>query len=729
VRAPATSAPGTVAAPSIAIPTAPVTSSRTTGLTRRTVNLDPNSTRTQLGRGLVSVAPTPVEDPATAIMSAEKVQSVLGAVPEDRRQCAKCGRPVGQAEDDGAPGRLTGFCGTCRTPFNFVTNAPALSPGEVVAGQYRILGPLAHGGMGWIYLGQDTAVSDRWVVLKGLLNEDDADAIASAVAERQFLAQIEHGNIVNIYNFVTHGGAGYIVMEYVGGESLNSKLKIRRAANNGVPDPLPPGDAIAYILGVLPALGYLHRMGLVYNDMKPANVMATADDVKLIDVGGVMRYSDHDAAIFGTQGFQAPEVPTHGPSVSSDLYTVGRTLAVLMLNFVYHAGEFQYALPNQTQEPLFAEFEALYRFLLKATATHPDDRFQTADEMADQLTGVLRIIVSATDGHPRPVVSRFFSADRLPDLLTAQDEEEGSTVRPRWQALPMPLVNALDPASQFLTGLPDDDAQRARELIEAGIADGQIPSSPEVALRHSHTVAETNGLPEATLAQVEAADPWEWRVDWVRGVVALRDDQPSQAAERFSAVWTALPGEIAPKLAVAVAAELAGEYERAAALYQSVVNTDPTFVSASFGLARCRAASGDREGAISAYAGVRTSSATYVDAQVSMARTMVFDRAKDSATEAKDFSRAATVIDRLQLSAKERALHKADILQQALGDLESETVAADKNTMVFARSFEVDDVRGLLEETYRDLARLAPSTDERAMWVDRANGVRPFSIF
>ena len=250
-------------------------------------------------------------------MSDEKIRAVLGEKPDEERFCSACGQPVGRGHGD-QPGRISGFCGNCRTPFDFHTNMPKLSAGELVGGQYRILGPVAHGGMGWIYLGQDTAVSNRWVVLKGLLNQNDADAVASAVAERQFLARIEHGNIVNIYNFVTWEGAGYIVMEYVGGESLNAKLKTRRAAAGGVPNPLPLTEAIAYMLGVLPAIGYLHDSGLVYNDLKPANMMAVGDGVKLIDVGGVMLADDHNAAIFGTQGFQAPEVASMGPSIASD---------------------------------------------------------------------------------------------------------------------------------------------------------------------------------------------------------------------------------------------------------------------------------------------------------------------------------------------------------------------------------------------------------------------------
>ena len=188
----------------IAVPTAPrvsaVVASTAAGGTRRSRST--SSARTELGAGLVQIAPTTVGDPAQAVLDEDGIRAVLGEKPEDERFCSACGQPVGRGSGD-QPGRVKGFCGNCRTPFDFHTNMPKLTAGEIVGGQYRILGPLAHGGMGWIYLGQDTAVSNRWVVLKGLLNEDDPDAVASAVAERQFLARIEHGSIVNIYNFVT----------------------------------------------------------------------------------------------------------------------------------------------------------------------------------------------------------------------------------------------------------------------------------------------------------------------------------------------------------------------------------------------------------------------------------------------------------------------------------------------------------------------------------------------
>ena len=297
----------------------------------------------RLGAGLTVVPPAPAVDAAKAIVDHPEV-------PEDKRTCAKCGNPVGRGRD-GRPGRAEGFCPKCGQEFSFT---PKLKAGDLVAGQYQVAGALAHGGLGWIYLARDRNVSDRWVVLKGLLNAGDPDALAAAIAEQRFLAQVEHPLIVEIYNFVTHEGAGYIVMEYVGGTSLKQILKERMKANHGVYDALPVDQALAYIVEVLPAFSYLHDLGLVYCDFKPDNLIQVGDAVKLIDLGGVRRVDDEDSAIFGTVGYQAPEVAEVGPSVASDIYTIGRTLVVLCMEFRGYQGTYLSTLPPPDSTPLFA---------------------------------------------------------------------------------------------------------------------------------------------------------------------------------------------------------------------------------------------------------------------------------------------------------------------------------------------------------------------------------------
>src|SRR4029077_11758697 len=146
-------------------------SRQTTGTrgTRGSRRTSGRSARGRLGAGLVEIPPVPYRDPASAILADPQV-------PESRRFCASCEQPVGRGQD-GRAGLAEGFCRNCGTRFSF---SPKLEPGDLVAGQYEVLGCLAFGGLGWIYLARDHNVSDRWVVLKGLLNTGDADAMAAA---------------------------------------------------------------------------------------------------------------------------------------------------------------------------------------------------------------------------------------------------------------------------------------------------------------------------------------------------------------------------------------------------------------------------------------------------------------------------------------------------------------------------------------------------------------------
>src|SRR5204862_2645953 len=141
------------------------------------------------------------------------------------------------------------------------------------------------------------------------------------------LARFEPSNVFRIYHVVEHDGAGYIVMEYVGGKTLRTVLRERRQAGLGS---LPVELAIAYVLAILPAFVYLHGLGLAYNDFKPENVMLQGDDVKLVDLGAVTRLDDEHPVVYGTDGFEAPEVRSHGPSVPADLYSIARSLAALV---------------------------------------------------------------------------------------------------------------------------------------------------------------------------------------------------------------------------------------------------------------------------------------------------------------------------------------------------------------------------------------------------------------
>lgn len=335
-------------------------------------------------------------------------------VPERKRFCSRsdCGAPVGRSRGD-HKGRTEGFCTKCGHPYSFT---PKLRSGDIVHGQYEVAGCLAHGGLGWVYLAVDRAVSDRWVVLKGLLDTGDQDAMAAAISERRFLAEIEHSNIVRIYNFVEHldqrtGSLdGYIVMEYVGGKSLKEIANDRRTTG-GKRDPLPVEQACAFGIEALEALGHLHSRNLLYCDFKVDNAIQTEDQLKLIDMGAVRRMDDEESAIYGTVGYQSPEVAEVGPSVASDLYTVARTLAVLTFDFQGYTNVFADSLPDPDNIEVFRSYESFYRLLVRATDPDPARRFASAQEMSEQLTGVLREVVSLQTGRARPSLSTLFGPE------------------------------------------------------------------------------------------------------------------------------------------------------------------------------------------------------------------------------------------------------------------------------------------------------------------------------
>jgi serine/threonine-protein kinase PknG len=734
---------GTLAATVGSAPTSGSSGSRfggTTGSTRGGRSSSRSRGRGRLGANLVAVPPVPLRDPATAVLPDP-------AVPEAHRVCTACGEPVGRGRD-GQPGRTQGFCPRDRTPYSFV---PALKPGDVLDKRYEILGALAHGGLGWIYLGRDRNISDagsdRWVVLKGLINSGDADAMAAAVAERRFLVEVDHPNIVKIHDFANHPDpvsgeqVGYIVMEYVGGRSLRD-LALAHRGPDGRRTPLPLSQVLAYGLEVLPALGYLHDRDLLFCDFKPDNVIHAEEQLKLIDLGAVRRVGDDQSALYGTPGYQAPELAAVGPSVGSDLYTVGRTLAVLSFDFAGFTTRFADTLPPVADVPLLQAEESYHRFLQRATQRDRRKRFASAGDMAEQLIGVLREVLSAADGKPRPASSGLFT----PGRRTFGPHTSSLTGADVAAALPLPLVDPSDPGAAFLATLTaSDTAQTIRAL--AGIDHRSI----EVSLALTRAYLEDEHLAEAAdeLRAAARESPNDWRIDWYRGLIALASGDVPLARACFDDVYSALPGEIAPRLALAASLELAGDRPGAARLYERIWRVDREYVSAAFGLARARVSAGEHAAAVAVLDEVPDTSIQHIAAQVAALRTRLED-----ATEEHDFVDASSRLQRLRLDAERQAALSVEMFRAALawigvpedgpentsrrragrvGPVPTQrspqrAVALSSASRLLGHRLNERELRLGLERAYRALAAMQTDTLQRYALVDRANAVRPWTM-
>ncbi|MFC9550569.1 tetratricopeptide repeat protein [Rhodococcus sp. NPDC056960] len=702
--------------------------------------------RLRLGGGLVEVPVVTTLDPASAVMTDPKV-------PEDKRFCWKCNKPVGRA---GAVSESSefGVCPSCGATFDF---RPLLGRNDLIGGQYEVQGCIAHGGLGWIYLAIDRNVSDRWVVLKGLLHFGDAEAQAVAVAERQFLAEVAHPSIVKIFNFVEHPRAdgtpmGYIVMEYVGGHSLRDVL-----STHARPERMPIEQAIAYVLEILPALAYLHSTGLVYNDLKPDNVMVTEDALKLIDLGAVAGIEDY-GYLYGTPGYQAPEIVRTGPTVASDIYTVGRTLAVLTLDMPSDKGRYLDGIPSPEDAPLLAEYEFFHRLLLRATNPDPTRRFASAEEMAGQLTAVLREVLAQQTGEEHPGLSTVFSKQRTTfgtdDAVEQTDVYVDGVERDRnldplsvAQALAVPLIDPADPNAPLLAAAVHSEPQQtldsirhARESgIERVVGDADVSFSRELTLAEikAHLDLGDADTARGLLAGVQEEMGGNWRVDWYAGLTTLIDGEYETAFSQFESVLQAMPGETAPKLALAATAELilphceSDDHPRwrtfAEKYYRTVWRTDHSMVSAAFGLARQLTERGDLAGAVSALDQVPVTSRHFTMARMTSVLMLLSGRPIEEIDESA-LREAALRVTALAPEESRALQMRTLVLGTALDWVRTGHSSATETETILGVPFTERGLRKGAEAGLRALARNAPERTHRYTLVDLANAIRPRSL-
>ena len=660
---------------------------------------------------------------------------------------------------------------------------PQLVAGDIVADQYEVLGVIAHGGMGWIYLANDMNVANRIVVLKGMMAQASIQDQGTAEAERAFLADITHPGIVKAYNFIDDPRVpgGFIVMEYVNGPSLNDR---RKQQEGGV---LSFDLAIGYILEVLPAMDYLHSRGVVYNDLKPENIIATEDQIKLIDLGAVSGIGAY-GYIYGTKGYQAPEVSTHGPSVASDIYTIGRTLASLTMKLPVEDGVLKPGTPSPNDQPLLRRHLSFYRLLQRATAEKPEDRFSSVAELRTQLFGVLREILAIRDGRQFPAQHSLFSPQRstfgtkhmvfrTDKLIDGIDRQVRITSPEIVSALPVPLIDRSDPGARMLSGSSYAEASETLETLRTSMEDSQYHNSIEIPLGVVRALLDLGFTTEA-LAWLETLRERmgrDWRHQWFSGITHLLLDDYVTAQEFFYTVLTILPGEAAPKLALAAVDELilqqqgyenttllppalasatatlGTDFENMDAhtfdglgetwshitteptilrfhslrLYSLVWATNPTTVSSAFGLARQLMAENQVELAVQSLDKLSQASRHHRMATLTTIMLLVSSNLSESRIR-----RAARRLSEIPTNEPRFNQIKIAVMSAGLTWLRDSGLRASASpNPLFEYPFSQRGLREGISEALRVQARSAPFARHRYALVDMANAVRPFTWF
>jgi serine/threonine protein kinase len=275
-------------------------------------------------------------------------------------------------------------------------------------GRYTLIRRLAVGGMAEIYLARQAAMAgfEKEIVIKRLRQElaDDPRIVEMFLDEAKIGAQLNHPNIVHVYDVDEHDGIPYIAMEYIIGEELNELCR-RGIAHDRF---LPIEHAVELIRQAAAGMGYFHAkrseaspLDIVHLDISPSNLLVTQDGfMKVIDFG-IARYRGQTArhdVLPGKLSYMSPEQAARKPvDHRSDIFSLGIVLYEITVGkrlFRGPALEVVERLTEATVEPpTFARRNfppALESIVMRTLERHPEDRYQSAYDLADDLESFLR---------------------------------------------------------------------------------------------------------------------------------------------------------------------------------------------------------------------------------------------------------------------------------------------------------------------------------------------------
>ena len=302
-------------------------------------------------------------------------------------KCPRCGAAL----PANAP---EGLCPRCLGALNLATEtvlpgeqpaaaqAPPLAPAELAQHfpQLEIIEFLERGGMGVVYKARQKSLN-RLVALKLLAPErvQDARFAERFAREAQALAQLNHQNIVTIYDFGQAGGFYFLLMEFVDGVNLRQLLATRK---------LEPAEALAIVPPVCEALQYAHDHGIVHCDIKPENLLLDKNGRAKIADFGIARIlgaaPSQTAEIAGTPQYMAPEQQVEAQKADhrSDIYSLGVVLYELL------TGELPGDKLQAPSRKVLIDVR-LDEIVLRALQKTPELRYQTAAEFRTQVETVL----------------------------------------------------------------------------------------------------------------------------------------------------------------------------------------------------------------------------------------------------------------------------------------------------------------------------------------------------
>jgi len=302
---------------------------------------------------------------------------------ENSRFCSNCAAPLGQGRHEQASPTLT-----LQTPFNI------LKAGSIIAGKYRILEEIGHGGMGIVYRAEDIKLK-RFVALKFLPAHllDSPELKERFLIEAQAAAALSHPNICVIHEVGESGERPYIAMEYVEGETLRDKIR---------KETLKADEAVPLAVQVAAGLGEAHRKGIIHRDVKGANIMVTEKgQAKVMDFGlaklrGGSSITKSQTTL-GTVAYMSPE-QARGEDLDSrtDIWSLGVVLYEMLTGELPFKGDHDQTVihailhrepkpPSKVKAGLPSGLDAI---VLRTLDKKRDDRYPTMEDLREDLEAV-----------------------------------------------------------------------------------------------------------------------------------------------------------------------------------------------------------------------------------------------------------------------------------------------------------------------------------------------------
>ena len=264
--------------------------------------------------------------------------------------------------------------------------------GEIIL-HYKILEKLGEGGMGVVYLAEDTKLK-RNVAIKFLPHSvsNDSKEKERFKIEAQAAAALNHPNIATIHAIEESGDDTFIVMEYIDGKELKDIVETHRDAS------LQTDDIIDFAIQIAEGLEAAHKKGIVHRDIKSQNIMITNDGkVKIMDFGLAKVGKDSQltklGSTVGTIAYMSPE-QTQGETIDNrtDIWSFGVVLYEMVTGKMPFKGEYDqaviYSILNEEPVSINEIDEGLKNIISKSLEKNPDDRFQSAKEIADELRAI-----------------------------------------------------------------------------------------------------------------------------------------------------------------------------------------------------------------------------------------------------------------------------------------------------------------------------------------------------